>query len=127
MYHINMRIEWNQDKNNLLKETRGVSFEQVEEEIFMNSPLDKEEQWYEDHSEDFVPMKNQEQLRKELMEAAKRNVEARKNKKPVTINLDMGAITYFKELAEETGIAYQNLMNLYLVQCAQEKKRPVFA
>ena len=33
MYHINMRIEWNQDKNNLLKETRGVSFEQVEEEI----------------------------------------------------------------------------------------------
>ena len=122
-----MRIEWNQDKNNLLKETRGVSFEQVEEEIFMNSPLDKEEQWYENHSEDFVPMKNQEQLRKELMEAAKRNVEARKNKKPVTINLDMGAITYFKELAEETGIAYQNLMNLYLVQCAQEKKRPVFA
>ena len=127
MYHINMWIEWNQDKNNLLKETRGVSFEQVEEEIFMNSPLDKEEQWYEDHSEDFVPMKNQEQLRKELMEAAKRNVEARKNKKPVTINLDTGAITYFKELAEETGIAYQNLMNLYLVQCAQEKKRPVFA
>ena len=50
-----------------------------------------------------------------------------KNKKPVTINLDTGAITYFKELAEETGIAYQNLMNLYLVQCAQEKKRPVFA
>ena len=32
------------------------------EEIFMNSPLDKEEQWYEDHAEDFVPMKNQEQL-----------------------------------------------------------------
>ena len=127
MYHINMRIEWNQDKNNLLKESRGVSFEQVEEEIFMNSPLDKEEQWYEDHAEDFVPVKNQEQLRKELMEAAKRNIEARKNKKPVTINLDTGAITYFKELAEETGIAYQNLMNLYLVQCAQEKKRPVFA
>ena len=25
MYHINMRIEWNQDKNNLLKESRGVS------------------------------------------------------------------------------------------------------
>ena len=62
MYYINIRIEWNQDKNNLLKETRGVSFEQVEEEIFMNSPLDKEEQWYEDHAEDFVPMKNQEQL-----------------------------------------------------------------
>ena len=50
-----------------------------------------------------------------------------KSKKPVTINLDTGAILYFKELAEETGIGYQNLMNMYLVQCAKEKKRPVFA
>ena len=33
MYHINMRSDWNQDKNNLLKESRGVSFEQVAEEI----------------------------------------------------------------------------------------------
>lgn len=29
--------------------------------------------------------------------------------------------------AEETGISYQNLINLYLVQCAKEKKRPVFS
>lgn len=49
-----------------------------------------------------------------------------KAKKSITINLDTGAICYFKELAEETGIAYQNLINLYLVQCAQEKKKPVF-
>jgi predicted DNA binding CopG/RHH family protein len=50
-----------------------------------------------------------------------------KSKKPVTINLDNGAILYFKNLAEETGISYQNLINLFLVQCAKEKKRPVFA
>lgn len=50
-----------------------------------------------------------------------------KNKTPVTINLDSGAFAYFKSLAEETGISYQNLINLFLVQCAQEKKRPVFA
>ena len=49
-----------------------------------------------------------------------------KAKKSVTINLDTNAICYFKELAEETGIAYQNLINLFLVQCAKEKKRPVF-
>lgn len=49
-----------------------------------------------------------------------------KNKKPVTINLDNGAILYFKSLAEETGISYQNLINLYLVQSAKEKRRPVF-
>ena len=50
-----------------------------------------------------------------------------RTKKPVTINLDNFAIAYFKELAEETGIAYQNLINLYLIQCAKEKRRPVFA
>lgn len=50
-----------------------------------------------------------------------------KNKTPVTINLDSGAFAYFKSLAEETGISYQDLINLFLVQCAQEKKRPVFA
>ena len=96
-------------------------------EIFENSPLDKEEQWYEDHFDEFVASENQDQLRKEMMEAAGRNIAARKQKKPVTINLDNGAILYFKSLAEETGISYQNLINLFLVQCAQEKKRPVFA
>ncbi len=50
-----------------------------------------------------------------------------KNKKPITINIDTGAISYFKALAEETGIAYQNLMNLFLVQCAKEKRRPIFS
>lgn len=49
-----------------------------------------------------------------------------KNKKAITINLDNGAILYFKGLAEETGISYQNLINLFLVQCAKEKKKPVF-
>jgi len=49
-----------------------------------------------------------------------------KNKRPVTINLDNGAILYFKSLAEETSISYWNLINLYLVQCAKEKKRPAF-
>lgn len=97
------------------------------EEIFNNSPLDEEEQWYEDHFDEFVPSENQEQIRKEMMEAAERNIVERKQKKPVTINLDNGAIIYFKELAEETGISYQNLINLFLVQCAKEKRRPVFA
>ncbi|MBP3417043.1 MAG: BrnA antitoxin family protein [Spirochaetaceae bacterium] len=62
-----------------------------------------------------------------LMEAARNAIEARKTKKrPVTINLDSEAIVYFKQLAGETGITYQSLINLFLVQCAKEKKRPVF-
>lgn len=55
-----------------------------------------------------------------------KNPYADKLKKPVTINLDSGAVAYSKSLAEETGIPYQNLINLYLVQCAKEKKRLVF-
>ena len=50
-----------------------------------------------------------------------------KSKKTITMNLDIRAITYFKSLSEETGVPYQTLMNMYLVQCAEEKKRPVFA
>lgn len=48
------------------------------EEIFTKSPLDKEEQWYENQSKEFVPMRNQEQLQKELMRSAPKNRESRK-------------------------------------------------
>ena len=87
--------------------------------------LDEEEQWIEDHLEEFVPAP--EWVGKSLREAAHNTMEEIRAKKPVTINLDIGAVSYFKALADETGIAYQNLINLYLIQCAKEKKRPVFA
>lgn len=96
-------------------------------EQFLNSPLDEEEQWYENHFEEFVPSENQAELRKQAIDAAKENIAHRKSKKTVTINLDSGVIDYFKQLSSETGIAYQNLINLYLVQCAKDKKRLVFA
>jgi predicted DNA binding CopG/RHH family protein len=33
-------------------------------------------------------------------------------------------IEYFKKLAEETGIPYQNLINLYLRDCVQSRRKP---
>lgn len=45
------------------------------EKEFLNSPLDEEEQWYEDHSEDFVPCENQAELRRQLAEAARNTME----------------------------------------------------
>ena len=54
---------------------------------------------------------------------AKRNPYARRLKKQVTIRLDEITITYFKELAEETGIPYQTLINLYLRECAASRRR----
>lgn len=48
---------------------------------------------------------------------------ASKLKKQITIRIDEGTIEYFKEIAESTGISYQNLINLYLLECATNKKK----
>ena len=64
-------------------------------------------------------------MRKEYdFRKAKKNPYAKSLKKQVTIRLDASTIDYFKKLAEETGISYQNLINLYLQDCAQSKKKP---
>lgn len=46
-----------------------------------------------------------------------------KLKKQISIRLDDLTIEYFKDMAEETGISYQNLINLYLRDCASKKKK----
>lgn len=45
-------------------------------------------------------------------------------KKQVTIRLGMEVISYFKEMSQKMGIPYQNLINLYLKDCADAKKKP---
>jgi predicted DNA binding CopG/RHH family protein len=44
-------------------------------------------------------------------------------KKQVTIRLEEGTIAYFKDLAEDIGIPYQTLINLYLRDCAETSRR----
>jgi predicted DNA binding CopG/RHH family protein len=51
------------------------------------------------------------------------NPYARRLKKRVTIRLDEATISHFKDLAEETGIPYQTLINLYLRDCAASNRR----
>jgi len=53
----------------------------------------------------------------------KRNPYAKRLKKQVTIRLEEGTIAYFKDLAEETGIPYQTLINLYLRDCALSSRK----
>ena len=61
------------------------------------------------------------------------NMKGRKNphakglKKQVTLRLGVDVIAYFKELANETGIPYQNLINLYLRECARSGKKPALS
>lgn len=51
---------------------------------------------------------------------SKKNPYATKLKKQITIRLDEETIAYFKALAEQKGIPYQNLINLYLRDCAEQ-------
>lgn len=47
----------------------------------------------------------------------RKNPYASELKKPVTIRLGEDIIDYFKVMAEESGVPYQSLINLYLRDC----------
>ena len=53
-----------------------------------------------------------------------KNPYSKRVKKQITINIDVESLEYFKNLAEETGIPYQTLINLYLADCVRSKRRP---
>jgi len=59
--------------------------------------------------------------------AAKPNPYVARSKKVVTLRLELEVIAYFKSLAAELGIPYQNLINLYLRDCASESWRPALS
>ena len=44
-------------------------------------------------------------------------------KRQVTIRLDKDTITYFKKMADELGMPYQTLINLYLRDCATSQRK----
>ena len=44
-------------------------------------------------------------------------------KKQITINIDGSTIDYFKSLAEAKGLPYQALINLYLRDCADNRRQ----
>ena len=53
-----------------------------------------------------------------------KNPYIKKLKKQVTIRLEEDVVSYFKELAEDTGISYQSLINLYLQDCVKSQCKP---
>jgi len=54
----------------------------------------------------------------------RRNPYAKALKKQITIRLGVDILAYFKELSEETGIPYQNLIDLYLRDCMVSGRKP---
>ncbi len=57
----------------------------------------------------------------------RRNPYARALTKRVTLRLGVDVIEYFKQLAKETGIPYQNLINLYLRECVHSGPKPALS
>ena len=54
---------------------------------------------------------------------SRKNPYARRLKKQVTLRLAPEIIEYFKDLAQETGIPYQSLINLYLQDCVSSHRK----
>ncbi|NRB22596.1 BrnA antitoxin family protein [Shewanella sp.] len=54
---------------------------------------------------------------------SRKNPYASKLKKPVTMRLGEDVISYFKGMAEESGVPYQSLINLYLRDCMAKHKK----
>ncbi|MEM7078002.1 MAG: BrnA antitoxin family protein [Pseudomonadota bacterium] len=55
---------------------------------------------------------------------SRKNPFAAKLKRQVTIRMGDDIVTYFKDLAEDTGIPYQTLINLYLRDCVAKNRKP---
>lgn len=53
----------------------------------------------------------------------RRNPYASRLKKTVTMRLGQDVIEYFKSLAAEYGVPYQQLINMYLRDCAQSHRK----
>ena len=54
---------------------------------------------------------------------SRKNPYATKLKKSVTMRLSEDVIGYFKQMAEEAGVPYQSLINLYLRDCAIQHRK----
>jgi predicted DNA binding CopG/RHH family protein len=54
---------------------------------------------------------------------AVKNPYAKKLQKKITMNIREDALEYFKKQSSESGIPYQTLINLYLIDCADHNKK----
>ena len=55
---------------------------------------------------------------------SRKNPYIKRLKRQITIRLDAASIDYFKQMAADLGMPYQNLINLFLRDCAAQKRRP---
>ena len=75
--------------------------------------LTKEEQWIEDHAEEFVPVS------KEEFNMIKRALDARKKDAVLNIRVNQNVLNILKQKAKKMGIKYQTFISEILQKVAQ--------
>lgn len=54
---------------------------------------------------------------------SRKNPYASRLKKSVTMRLSEDVLEYFKKMADDTGVPYQSLINLYLRDCVSKHRK----
>jgi uncharacterized protein (DUF4415 family) len=54
---------------------------------------------------------------------SRKNLYASELKKPVTMRLSEDVVEHFKQMAKESGVPYQSLINLYLRDCVAQNRK----
>jgi len=75
--------------------------------------LTKEEQWYEDHAEEFVPAS------REMFNAVKAAIERRKKDAVLNIRVNSFDLEAIKQKARKAGIKYQTFISEVLHKVAE--------
>lgn len=57
---------------------------------------------------------------------SKKNPYAKKLTKQLTLRVEEEIIDYFQTLSKEVGLSYQDLIHLYLKDCAHTHRKPSF-
>ena len=107
-----LRFEWDERKNRSNRTKHGVWFEAASVIRMRASSMIQNTQRF-----DFMKKEYDFSKMKEL-----KNPSAGK-KQAVGINLSPEVVDYFKGLADETGLPYQKLIDLYLLDCAKRRKK----
>ena len=125
------RFSWDSAKAKLNQAKHRVSFEEAQTIFFDDNATFEHDP---DHSQDgdrqgdekrtetvrgFIAMRKEYDFSK-----SKKNPYSRMLKKQITIRIEASTIDYFKKLAADSGIPYQNLINMYLRECAHTRKKP---
>ena len=130
----NFTSKWDPRKNASNKRKHGVSFAEAGSVFSDERALLLDDTEHSDNPNHFCSKSEQAgagRIQRKLGEMkktydfsnARPNPYAKRLKKSVTIRLDQGMVEYFKELAEDSDIPYQTLINLYLRDCAAKGKR----